>query len=183
MSGTGLASLGITWLTAGRRAISGAIGGWSDLVGSVMTPKRGETGELLKNEKIFNQAQSANVDVENYSEVEAFEDKIYKQREAKAKSKGKKIGTILSTAITAAITAGVSSKNPFDAFVSAAIGTGAALLPTLISIGMELGTAFGSALSGALAATGIGAIIVAITGLIAAGIGVISKWKQEAREA
>ena len=139
-STTGLAALAGTWLTFGRKAIGGAINGWSGL-GSGLVNKiagggqdkesflanasrnwinkhRGEDGYTITH---IGANGTTTIDNEEALEAQglAEAEKAWKVQEKKAAVKSKAIGSIISTGIATAITTGLTIDDPVTAGLTA----------------------------------------------------------------
>lgn len=147
----GLITLGTTWLTVGRSAISNAISGWSDL-GSGLIGKLGGMGKVINKEEFKDQfrqqhqnefAHNGILDDQSREEIDAASEEAFSIAQNKAKVKSKAIGTIISTGLTTAITTGFTIDNPITAGLSAAATSAMALLPTFVQIGKTFGAKAG----------------------------------------
>ena len=147
MSVSGLAVLGTTWLTAGRKAISGTLTMGSNLISSKFAPK--SKTEFATEYK----ANNANVTEEEINQA-------YEEAKAKSVIKGQALGTAISASITAGITSGLTANTTSGAIV-ASIGT--SLIPNIMA-GIQMGGVHGAIL--AVGATLASGLIAGITNAI-----------------
>ena len=96
------------------------------------------------------------------------------QQKADAATRGQAIGQAFATALTSAVTSYMLANNPTEAFTSVAIATISAAIPVIINLFTTM--------ESALAATGVGAIIIGIGVAIAGLTAGIKYLQQSAKE-
>ena len=152
-SATGLAALGATWLTVGRKAISGITDSWSKMTSGVLGGKGGLSTKLVE-------ATIKRQEKKGTEPSEAL--KALKENPEQLKELGQDVGQIITTGLTSAITSGLMIDNPIAAGLTAAGTSAMSLLPTFIDIGKKLGAGTGTAIGVGVTAA-IGAISLSIS--------------------
>ena len=152
-STTGLVALGATWLTVGRKAISGITDSWSKMTSGVLGGKGGLSTKLVD-------ATIKRQEKKGAEPSEAL--KALKDNPEQLKELGQDVGQIITTGLTSAITSGLMIDNPITAGLTAAGTSAMSLLPTFIDIGKKLGAGTGTAIGLGVTAA-IGAISLSIS--------------------
>jgi hypothetical protein len=174
--------LAITWLTLGKKMATNFIAGFSEVgkgitgilgkaankIGSINIPKLGGPSKWADK-------ATPGTHTVNGEEVSGFKigdkvlDKAGLTKELGAQ-RGKIVGQAFASALTLGVTNGLTSDNPGEAFGKTMVMGMVSILPTLISTAASIASAMGVALTTSfIAATaGIGALIIALGGGIAA---------------
>ena len=169
MSVGGLATLGATWLTVGRKAIGGAVNSYSGLISDIVGSRTGGglTSRLVQgrfnshNKKMNEALEAGNETVANEELEKSVKWENIAQNKDKLKKVGSSIGNILATGITTAITIGLTEDDPIAAGLESAAASALTLGPTFIQLGMQLGGPIGAGIGAAVTA----AITLASTGI------------------
>ena len=159
MSAEGLATLGATWLTVGRKAINGNLNMISSGVGSIFSGKKAENKFRESHANLDGYTVYHPATGETVANQEAI-DKAWEEQKAKNALKGQALGTAIATSITTGITSGLIANSTSGAIV-ASIGT--SLIPNIMA-GIQMGGVHGAIL--AVGTTLASGLIAGITNYI-----------------
>ena len=144
MSTTGLVTLAGTWMTLGRKAVSGTINMVSSGMGRAFAPK--------SKTEFTQQYQQTNTDA-TQEQIDA----AYEEAKAKSVIKGQALGTAISASITSAVTTGLTANNAWQA---AGLSLAGSAIPSIMA-GFQIGGGMGAAV-----AFGLSIGSAALSGLI-----------------